>query len=41
MTLDKTNKDAVRTKGEATHKAKQEDSVLYDIAEKERAKFFA
>ena len=40
MTLDKTDKDIVHTKGKATHKAKQEDWVLYDVAEKERAKFF-
>jgi hypothetical protein len=28
-------------KGEATHKSKEEDWVLYDVAEKETAKFFA
>jgi hypothetical protein len=39
--LDKENKDVVCTKGEATHKAKQEDRVLYDVLEKETAKFFA
>ena len=33
-TLDKEDKDVVHAKGNATHKAKQEDLVLYDVAEK-------
>jgi hypothetical protein len=37
-TLDKVGKEFVRVKGEATHKAKQEDWVLYDVVEKETGK---
>ena len=40
-TLDKEDKDVAHATGEATHKTKQEDWVLYDVAEKETAKFFA
>ena len=39
-TLDKEDTDVVCAKVEATHTVKQEDRVLYDVAEKETAKFF-
>ena len=41
MTLNREDKEMFCAKGKATHKAKQEDWVLYDVAEKETEKFFA
>ena len=40
-TLPKEDKDVVCAKGEATHKATQEDWVLYAVAKKETVKLFA
>jgi hypothetical protein len=39
--LNKEDKEVVPAKGNATHKVKQENWVLYDMAKKETAKFFA